>query len=226
MTNKEILTNEVEESFKAFVLAQDFPCVMAKAAIKQSKVKILVLEYMNANDHNQEILDALYQFIDNYRKTKETYQSFVVIFTKTKIQDEDHFEDLFWKKLQALYDIDSRSYPYDGRVSSDPSSANFSFSLKEEAFFVVGLSPASGRLARRFEYPTMVFNLHEQFAILREQRKFENIRDVIRTKDEELNGSVNKMLADFGNKTEALQYTGKQYDSNWKCPLVIKQGSI
>ncbi len=223
MSAKEILTNEVEESFKAFVLAQDFPCVMAKAAINQSKIKILVLEEMSPNAHNRQILDTLYQFIDNYRRTKETYQSFVVIFTKTKIQDENHFENLFWGKLQALYNLDSRSHPYDSRVSSDPNTAKFSFSLKEEAFFVVGLNPCSGRLARRFEYPAMVFNIHEQFDILREQRKFENIRDVIRTKDEELNGSVNKMLEDFGNKTEALQYTGKQYDTNWKCPLVIKE---
>lgn len=226
MSSNETFTKEVEESFKVYILAQDFPCVMAKAAIKQSKLKVLVLDDMTAKTQNQEILDALYKFIDEYRVTQETYQSFVVIFTETKIRNENHFEELFWKKLQELYDMDSKLYPYDSRVSSDPNSAKFSFSLKEEAFFVVGLNACSNRLARRFKYPTMVFNMHEQFNILREQRKFENIREVIRIKDEKLNGSVNKMLEDFGNKTEALQYTGKQYDSNWQCPLITKRVSI
>lgn len=213
---------EIEESFTAFISAPEFPCILAKAAIHQNKVKLLVLERMNSEAANKELLINLYYFVDSYRKHKDLYQSFAVIFIEPKILSEDDFEELFWQELQALYEMDSKNYPYDKRVSSDPKSSDFSFSLKSEAFFVVGLNPCSCRVARRFKYPAIVFNLHEQFETLRERTKFENIRNAIRSNDEKLNGSVNKMLEDFGEHSESRQYTGKQYDNNWQCPLVIK----
>ena len=46
--------------------------------------------------------------------------------------------------------LDAENYNYDDRVEADPSSAKFSFSIKEEAFYIIGLHAASSRQARQF----------------------------------------------------------------------------
>jgi FPC/CPF motif-containing protein YcgG len=49
------------------------------------------------------------------------------------------------------------------------------------------------------------------------------MKKVVRRRDELYSGSVNPMLKDFGEAPEVFQYSGKQYDSTWKCPLHHKQ---
>ena len=106
------------------------------------------------------------------------------------------------------------------RVVADPASPEFSFSLKEEAFFVVGLHPGSSRAARQFQHPTLVFNAHAQFEQIRENGRFDHLRDTMRTRDAAYSGSVNPMLQNFGQASEAYQYTGKAYDDAWKCSFL------
>lgn len=123
--------------------------------------------------------------------------------------------------MQALTNLDARQYPYDQRVDADVDSPYFSFSLKAEAFYIIGLHPANSRLARQFPYAGMVFNAHAQFEKLREANHYVKMQQVVRMRDLVYSGSVNPMLSDFGNASEAMQYTGKQYDKSWKCPLNI-----
>jgi FPC/CPF motif-containing protein YcgG len=88
-----------------------------------------------------------------------------------------------------------------------------------KAFYVVGMHPNSSRIARQSPFPTIVFNLHWQFEKLRQMGSYETVRDRIRERDEELQGSMNPMLSDFGKGSEAKQYSGKKVDDNWKCPF-------
>jgi FPC/CPF motif-containing protein YcgG len=88
-----------------------------------------------------------------------------------------------------------------------------------QAFFVVGLSPQGERWARRFPWPTLVFNAHEQFEQLRRSGQFSRIRERIRERDVELEGEANPNLADFGNHTEARQYSGREVERDWTCPV-------
>jgi uncharacterized protein len=125
-----------------------------------------------------------------------------------------------WQRLQAISDHDARGHQWDPRVSSDPSHANFSFSMKEEAFYLIGLHPGSSRKARRFKYPALVFNPHDQFQKLRQLEKYSSIKDTVRKRDKAFSGSINPMLADFGESSEAFQYSGRAYDKEWKCPYV------
>ena len=92
-------------------------------------------------------------------------------------------------------------------------------SFAGEAFFVVGLHPQASRPARRFETPALVFNLHDQFQVLREQQRYEKLRSAILTRDEQLAGSVNPMLARHGELSEARQYSGRIVGTDWKCPF-------
>ena len=67
--------------------------------------------------------------------------------------------------------------------------------------------------------PTIVFNLHEQFVELRATGKFDGVRDKVQARDEQLQGTVNPMSADFGARSEAAQYSGRAVEREWVCPF-------
>ena len=163
--------------------------------------------------------------MDTYRTSEKLYHSAAIIFKGPEAPNESMFKELFWQRLQALSNLDAQRYGYDRRVVADPSSPDFSFSLKEEAFFVIGLHPGSSRPARQFAYPTMVFNPHAQFEQIRDNGRYNSIRDTIRTRDVAYSGSINPMLQDYGDASEAYQYSGKAYDETWKCPFLSQHGA-
>ena len=128
---------------------------------------------------------------------------------------------LLWQRLNVLQHLDAENYGYDNRVEKNPASAKFSFSIKEEAFYIIGLYAASSRQARQFKYPALVFNTHAQFEQLKTTNKYDKMKHAVRKRDIALSGSVNPMLQDFGESSEVFQYSGRKYDDNWKCPLKI-----
>ena len=96
-------------------------------------------------------------------------------------------------------------------MGSDPNDPHFAFSAGGTAYFIVGLHPAASRVARRAPLPTLVFNPHDQFEELRAEGRFDGMRTTIRRRDEDLQGFVNPMVADHGDSTEALQYSGRRH---------------
>ena len=143
----------------------------------------------------------------------------MISFDDPELADFAKFEAFFWNLMHELSVIDKANYPHDPRVDSDPTSPKYSFSVKKEAFFVIMLHPQSPRMARGFPLPTIVFNAHQQFEDLRKKGIFEKVRDLIRKRDKQLQGFINPMLNDFGTRSEALQYTGRMYESESKCPF-------
>ena len=214
------------EDFKAQLEDKAFPCVAAKAALVKKQLKVMVAGHMACPNEDKEILDFIYNFIKEYRKSDKLFHSAVVIFPDTKIYSEEMFEQLFWNRLQALADADAEKYNYDERVDPNPESENFSFSLGEEAFFVIGLHPASSREARRFGCPAIVFNPHAQFEQLRVNNQYQKMKNIVRKRDIALSGSINPMLNDFGESSEVYQYTGRRYNNSWKCPYSSNHNHI
>ena len=129
-----------------------------------------------------------------------------------------------WAQLQMLHDRDAPLHDWDPAVSSNPDDPHFSFSFASHAFFIIGLHPGSARLARQFPWPTLVFNPHAQFERLREEGKFEKMQEVIRQREEQLEGSGNSVLADYGTDTEAKQYAGRVVEPGWHPPFVPHPG--
>jgi FPC/CPF motif-containing protein YcgG len=164
--------------------------------------------------------------VDDFRKSDGLYHSAAVVFKGPEAPAEAQFDDLMWQRLQSLSSNDALHHAYDNRVSSDPASGKFSFSLKGEAFYIVGLHAGSSRLTRQFQYPTLVFNPHAQFEQLRETAKYDAIKGAVRKRDVAYSGSVNPMLDDFGTVSEVFQYSGRQYDAAWQCPLKINHERI
>ena len=196
-----------------------FPCLAARSALTNHHIRYKVVDHMACPKDDHEILEFLYAFIDEFRAAKDDFYSAVVIFKAPVIRHEEMFEQLFWPRLQALANLDAANHSYDTRVDQAVESPNFSFSLKEEAFYLIGLHPANNRKARQFEYPAIVFNAHAQFEKLRQENHYAKMQHVVRHRDMVYSGSVNPMLADFGEISEVHQYTGKQYEAGWKCPL-------
>jgi len=202
-----------------FISGPDFPCVGAKSALGKGQLKTFVARSIDSAWNDLEIQDQLMQFAWAYKQQPTLFTSYAVIFEGPLDLDEAEFESCLWQRVQSLTEKDSwRGQPPDPRVSTDPDDPHFSLSFGNEAFFVVGLHPRASRPARRFAYPTMVFNLHDQFETLREQQRYEKLRSAILERDMELAGSLNPMLARHGSTSEARQYSGRAVSNDWQCP--------
>jgi FPC/CPF motif-containing protein YcgG len=218
---KEIIS--IVDAYKNFIGAKNFPCIAARAALASRHINCMVADDMACAKDDKAILHFLYQFIDSYRVSQNPFHSAAIIFKTPQATSEELFDDLLWQRLQALTNLDSENYRWDQRVSSNPASAHFSFSIKEEAFFVIGLHPASSRASRRFEWPALVFNPHAEFQKLRATNHYETMKETVRKRDSAYSGSVNPMLNDFGEVSEVRQYSGRMYEGDWECPLKITQ---
>ena len=207
------------DHFQTFIENSEFPCVGAKSALRRDQTKFWSGRDLRDGLQDRDLLVALHDFIDWYKSDGAMFATFVAIFDGPVGLTEKEFERALWDRLEALHQLDAETYDWDKKVSQNPESNFFGFSLKSEACFVVGLHDGSSRAARRFERPTLVFNLHEQFKKLREEGRFEPLQDAIRKRDEELDGSINPMLADHGEDTEAKQYSGREVGDDWRCPF-------
>lgn len=211
---------QVQRAFDAFILEQDHPCVMAKAAFSNDQVVIKEFDRMLDASTVTGILAGLKEYLAGYDAASSKFYSFITAFPQEMVRTEEEFEMKLWQLLDTLYKADTEAW--DATVSSDPEDDNFSFSLCGTAFYIVGMHPRSSRLARRSPYPAIAFNLHMQFEHLREMGVYEQVRDQIRSRDVVFEGSTNPMLEDFGNASEAKQYSGRSVSEKWKCPFHSK----
>jgi FPC/CPF motif-containing protein YcgG len=161
----------------------------------------------------------LYEFCNEFREVGSHFVTFIAGFGAPRIESELHLEGLLWQQLQRMHEIDRRHFCWDPKVADDPDDPQFSFSIGGRGFFIVGLHPQASRRARTLPTPMLVFNLHEQFDRLRERGKFETIKQMIRARDIAYHGSINPVLTDFGQKSEARQYSGRAVPDDWACPF-------
>lgn len=207
----------VEKKLEHFLINEDHPCVMAQSLFKQERIIFDIYGAMQKNHTASLLLKNIERYLTEYNFDNNRYQSYLAVFPKDTFRSEQEFEDALWILLQNLHIQDDK--PWDKSVSSDSNDENFSFSIKGKAFYIVGMHPESSRNARKSPYPMIAFNLHWQFEQLREHELYGNVRDTIRERDKERNGSINPVLRDFGTASEALQYSGKRNNEKWKCPF-------
>jgi len=193
-----------------------FSCAGAKAALAGKNIAFTVARDLRFNTHDVQIVEALQGF---HAAESGNYNSMAVLFPHTPALSEAEFETFLWDRLQALHEIDRRSFSWDPTVSQDPASPNFGFSIGCQAFFVVGMHPAASRISRRMPFPVLVFNAHAQFRRLRASGNYERVQKATRARDIALQGIPNPMLADHGIKSEARQYSGRQLPEQWVCPF-------
>jgi hypothetical protein len=213
------LAESVHRSFRAHVLDQEFPCVGGKSAIINDTYRFGLYPQMNTRGATAGLAYDLCEYTRERPTFATDYATFVACFAAPVARDEREWETMLWAQLQSLHDLDQVHHLWDATVSSDPDDADFSFSIAGTAFFVIGLHPHSSRHARRFPWPTLVFNAHDQFERLREQNLFDRMRETIRARDLKLQGTLNPNLSDYGEHSEARQYSGRAVEEEWRCPF-------
>lgn len=218
------LAEFAHHSFRAHVLKSDFPCVGGKAAINNDTYRFGLYDEMNTAAATAGLAHDLWEYARERPRFETDYATFVASFAAPVVPDELEWERRLWAQLQSLHDLDRPFHAWDTTVSDDPTDPGFSFSFAGTAFFVVGLHPASSRHARRFPWLTLVFNAHSQFERLREQNQFEGVRKTIRARDIKLQGSLNPNLSNFGERSDARQYSGRAVGEDWQCPFRTQRG--
>jgi uncharacterized protein len=211
------------DAFRAFVLDDAFSCLGAKASIRRESYRLGTYARLDDAAASEGLMRDLYAFAAERRGFESDFTTFIAVFRDRAHDTEEAFERALWSQLQRLHDLDARYHPWDARVSDDPADPRFSFSLAGNAFFVVGLHPAASRAARRFAWPTLVFNAHEQFEHLREDGRFGGLQTQIRKRELKLDGSLNPNLADYGRHSEARQYSGRATGEGWECPFKVRR---
>lgn len=214
-----------DRSLREHVLHDAFPCVAARSAFNKGQYRFGLFDALGSESATQGLHAGLVRFCEEFETLSSDFVTFLAVFDGPHVTDEQGFESLLWQQLQALHGLDARHHPWAAGVGHDASQADFSFSVAGRAFFIVGMHPLASRMARRSPRPTLVFNFHEQFEHLRESGKFEGMKTVIRRRDLALQGSINPVLAQFGESSEARQYAGRQVPADWQCPFHARQGA-
>ena len=215
------LTKLVHDGFRSLALSDHFACVGGRAAVRQEAYRFGLYDRMATTPSTEALAIDLRAFLADDDLRGQPLTAFVASFVAPVPADENAFEALLWATLQQLHQRDDR--PWASGRHSDPEDPAFSFSFASTGFFVVGLHANSSRFSRRFAWSTLVFNPHEQFDRLRREGRYRRFRDAIRTRDVALQGTVNPMLQDFGEQSEARQYSGRAVRDDWKCPFQAQQ---
>ena len=214
----------LEREFLAFIDHADFPCVGAKSAAARNNLTLVHARDLRSGWNDLTIHEQLMDWANTHAEDDGALHSFAVIFEGPHFLDEDEFERLMWERIQSFSDKDAwLGQRYAATVSRNPEDPHFALSFGGRAFFAVGLHPRASRPARRFAHPVIVFNPHDQFERLREQNRYDRMRNAIMARDEKLAGSTNPMLANHGEASAAPQYSGRQVGKDWKCPFRDKR---
>lgn len=208
--------------FSSYVLDGSHPCVMARSMVNRQQVFLASYGELGDPDRCADVCHDLYEVLTTSEADSSLY-SLVTVFPSKASHTEKTFERALWDQLNGMHQFDRHRFAWDSCVSQDPENPGFSFSVGGTAWYVVGLHPGASRSSRQFAVPALIFNRHAQFTELREQGRFEQIRDRIRERDVQLQGSVNPMLKDHGDASEAIQYSGRAVDSQWSCPFAQRQ---
>ena len=220
LTGREDADHPLARRLCRFIEAANFPCVGAKAALNREGMRFVVAHDFRSAWDDLRILPALLGLSKHYRAMPRLFQALAVVFEFGAPDNEEEFERVLWERLRSLTDKDEwLGQSPDDRVAHDPDDPHFAMSFGGEAFFVVGLHPKASRLARRFDFPAMVFNLHDQFEQLREAGRYDKLRATIISRDVQLAGSVNPMLSPHGVLSAARQYSGRAVEDGWRCPF-------
>jgi FPC/CPF motif-containing protein YcgG len=216
------LEHEINAAFRKFIGDGSYPCLAARGLARRHDYDLHVYDCLGHPASSAALAADLAMFTRaaSARRTSDPFVAFVAVFDGPAPVSERAFERRLWAELQGLHDGDDPAAGWDPAVSPDPDDPQFSFSFAGSALFVIGLHPNSSRVARRFPWPTLVFNPHAQFERLRRAGRFTTLRDRIRARDFALQGSVNPNVADFGVRSEAGQYSGRDTTGEaWRCPF-------
>ncbi len=209
---------EVRELLHEFVSGDRFSCVGAKMALQRRSLRHRHYRRMADPAETRHLYDDLRHFAEHRNEIDQHFATFIATFDEPRTHDEFAFETLLWSQLQLVHDLDGDVPAWHPNFDSSPESERFGFCVSGHPFFVVGLHGGASRLSRRFAYPALAFNSHEQFDRLFRMGVFRRLRSEIRRRELELQGSVNPSFVDYPGQ-ESRQYAGRETETDWICPF-------
>ncbi|KWT61174.1 hypothetical protein ADL21_14960 [Streptomyces albus subsp. albus] len=166
----------------------------------------------------------LERFVAEGLAEKENFASFIAVFDGPTGLTEEQFESALWQQLTDLHELDRERYGWAPEASQDPESPQFAYSVAGHPFFVVGLHGGASRITRRSPRTALAFNSHHQFERLKENGVYWGLQRRIRERELRLQQSLNPNLSDFGEVSEARQYSGRAAGPGWGCPFHAQPG--
>lgn len=198
---------------------KDYPCVAALQSFHRQDYWVRTYRDFGKKHQRPQLREDLLTYLEEYKKNRSEFFTFWAVFDDLEILNEDEFEKSLWQELSALTSVETQTKDYDPRFSQNPEDKNFCFSIGGKAFFVVGLHPQSSRRSRQFPWPTLIFNVFEQFDQLAQQGKYQPMIQINRQRDLRFQGSANPMALEHNDDWEAIQFSGKKNPPTWKCPF-------
>jgi FPC/CPF motif-containing protein YcgG len=215
----------VHEGLRAVVLSETYPCLFSRSAVRRDSYRFGCYPALGSDEAAAAVAADLWQFVQDFPLSPDRFTTFIAAFDGPALGSEHDFEAALWAQLQGMHDLDRRHHRWDPAARSEPDRWGFSFSFAQRAFFIVGLHPAASRWARRTAWPTLVFNAREQFNMMRAAGVMDRTTEVIRRRDRLLQGTSNPSLAYFdAHRTEAVMYSGRLVEEDWRCPLRVRPG--
>jgi uncharacterized protein len=210
----------IERQLRCLVLDGPFPCLGARAALRTGSYLFNVHLDMNDRQALDGVLADLRYFARVRREMGNLY-TYVVSFVEPRmIPSEMTWDQTVWRFLQGLHDLDDTRW--DPRYSRDPTDADFALSVAGLGQLVVTLYPGASRYTRRFAWPTLIFNpLEQDRANFPTDEEFLRFQNMIRDRDERLQGTVNPSLPPTLDDPQAPGFSGAPIDASWTCPLRI-----
>ena len=199
----DVLKQNIKIQMSELITKKNYPCMAAVKSLFKNDYEIGIYKDFGSMNSSLQLATDLMNYAKNYEITKSPYFTFWAVFSDAQDMTDEDFEARLWKELSGLASRPEFPQEWDPQFSSNPEDKNFCFSLGGQAFFVVGLHKNSVRDSRKFQYPTLVFNLYEQF----------------RQRDEKFQGYANPVVVENGNDWEAIQFSGRHNTNEWKCPF-------
>lgn len=203
---------------RVFLEGESFSCVGAKMAVERDTLVHRHYGSLASPESTPQLYRDLRDFADRREEIDLHFATFVATFDDPRDLDEHGFERMLWRQLQQLHDLDGDEPTWHPGFDSDTSSDRFGYCIGGHPFFIVGLHGQASRTSRRFAYPAMAFNSHEQFDRLHQMGVFRRLRTEIRRREVALQGSVNPSFIDYPGR-EARQYAGRATEADWTCPF-------
>ncbi|HII4319170.1 TPA: guanitoxin biosynthesis heme-dependent pre-guanitoxin N-hydroxylase GntA, partial [Vibrio parahaemolyticus] len=203
-----------------------FACVGAKTAV--ALASIIHFDCESVDRDLETAYKALEEFTLRRKELSANNSTFVITFSGESFDDGEMFEEFLWEILSKLNAIDTKNnYAWSDQCDRSVESPNFAYSIAEHPYFIVGLHPESSRISRQLTVPAIVFNSHEQFKALKKTGAYQKLQKEIRSRDTVIQGDINPLLSNFGDRSEAIQYAAAHsVDGKFSCPFSAKQGQL
>jgi FPC/CPF motif-containing protein YcgG len=211
------LATLVHAQWRGLLLSDQFPCLGGTSAIRTERYRFALYPELGSAAAIRDCVADLAGFQCDAPAETEPIAVHVAVFDGPVNADEKGFERDLWRQLQGMHRADRQR---SGIEEFEPVTLNETDDgiwLGDRTYFVVGLHPAASRWARRFAWPTLVFNALSHDALLRRRGQYERMQSTIRRRDTRLQGAPNPAV----DRPQLAQFAGRDVERDWQCPVEV-----